>query len=129
MSKTTNKVNFLVTYDKYNLYNGVGYYEFLKLPPQATVLNSKTLPPKQQNVRRTLPHLSPLSDGMVDHRSVASGVVWVSLPEFVTTSDGMQDGGVSPYLCLWRCVKVRSVSLRRFLFMVWVSDHHDGGLQ
>jgi len=26
MSKTTNKVNFLGTYDKYNLYNGVGHF-------------------------------------------------------------------------------------------------------
>lgn len=60
---------------------------------------------------------------------MACGVDWVSLPEFLTTSDGMLDGGVSPYLCLWRCAKVRCVSLRRILFMVWISDHHDGGLQ
>jgi hypothetical protein len=65
------------------------------------VLNTETLSIKPQNVRRTLPHLCPRSEEMVDlcamdhldhGSSVASGVVWVSLPVFVTTSDGMLDG-------------------------------------
>jgi hypothetical protein len=60
---------------------------------------------------------------------VASGVVWVSLVVFVTTSDGMQDGGGVAIFMFVEVCEGSLCSLRRFLFVVWVSDHHDGGLQ
>jgi hypothetical protein len=42
---------------------------------------------------------------------VASGVVWVSLPVFVATSDGMQDGGG---VAIFMFVEVCEGSLYKF---------------
>jgi hypothetical protein len=49
-----------------NIIVNIQGYEYLKLPPQAAVLKSKTLPLKPHNVRRTLPLLSTSSDRMMD---------------------------------------------------------------